>query len=107
MATPDDVRHEAHGNRGTFFIQYGADRVAELTYSLAGKDWFVDHTFVDPQHREGGTARLLVDAAVQRARSEKRQIIPACSYVRSVFDETPEYADVRRAPAQDDEEDER
>ena len=106
MASPDDVRHEAHGNRGTFFIQNGADRVAELTYSLAGKDWFIDHTYVDPKHREGGTARLLVDAAVQRARSEKRQIIPACPYVKSVFDKTPEFDDVRRPPMRGDEEDE-
>ena len=106
MASPDEVRHEAHGNRGTFFIQYGNDRVAELTYSLAGNDWFVDHTYVDPKHRDSGTARLLVDAAVQRARSESRLIIPACPYVKSVFDKTPEFADVRRPPARDDDEDE-
>lgn len=106
MPSPEDVRHEAHGQRGTFFIQNGADRIAELTYSLAGKDWFVDHTYVDPKHREGGTARLLVDAAVRRARDEKRFIIPACPYVKSVFDKTPEYADVRRPTPQVDDEDE-
>ena len=35
-----------------------------------------------------------------------RMIIPACPYVKSLFDKTPAYADVRRPPAKDDEEDE-
>jgi uncharacterized protein len=101
----DDIRHETHGDRGTFFIHADGRHVAELTYSMAGKDAFVDHTYVAPELRGGDVAASLVEAAVQWARREKRQIIPACPYVKSVFDKTPAYADVRRAPAQDDEDD--
>jgi len=106
MKSAEDILHETHGNRGTFFVQAGKDRIAELSYSFAGKDMFVDHTFVDPEHRGGPLAASLVEAAVQHARRENRLIIPACPYVKSVFDKTPGYADVRRPPARDDDEDE-
>jgi uncharacterized protein len=101
----EEIRHETHGDRGTFFIHSGGRHVAELTYSMAGNDAFVDHTYVAPELRGGDVAASLVEAAVEWARKEKRQIIPACPYVKSVFDKTPAYADVRRAPAPDDEDD--
>ena len=103
----EDIRHEDQGKRGTFFVQPADKRVAELSYSLAGRDLFVDHTYVEPSQRDTGVARMLVEAVVGYARREKRLIIPACPYVKSVFDKTPEYADVRRPPARDDEEDEK
>ena len=102
----DDIRHESHGDRGSFFIHHGGKHVAELTYSMAGKDLFIDHTYVAPELRGGDVAPSLVAAAVEHARKEGRMIIPACPYVKSVFDKTPDYADVRRPPAKDDEEDE-
>ena len=101
----DEIRHESSGDRGTFFIHQGGKHVAELTYSMAGKDAFVDHTYVAPELRGGDIAASLVEAAVDWARREGRMIIPACPYVKSVFDKTPAYADVRRPPAKDDEED--
>jgi predicted GNAT family acetyltransferase len=99
----DDIRHETHGDRGSFFIHQGGKHVAELTYSLAGKDLFIDHTYVAPEMRGRDIADGLVAAAVDHARKEGRMIIPACPYVKSVFDKTPDYADVRRPPAKDDE----
>ena len=101
----DDIRHESHGDRGSFFIHQGGKHVAELTYSMAGKDLFIDHTYVAPELRGSDVASGLVAAAVDHARQEGRMIIPACPYVKSVFDKTPAYADVRRPPAMDDEED--
>ncbi len=104
--TRDDIRHETNDKGGKFFLHDASGKhVAELTYSMAGKDMFVDHTYVAPEMRGGDVAPGLVAAVVEMARREQRMIIPACSYVKEVFDRTPAYADVRRPPAKDDEED--
>ena len=94
-ATPaDSIQHRESPSRGEFFIERDGKRIAELTYSVGGSDVVVGHTWVDPQHRGGTLAPDLVKAVAAWARGEKRQIVPACSYVRSVFARKPEYADV-------------
>lgn len=101
MQNPDDIRHRSlDGKDGVFFIQLDdGKRVAELTYTMAGDDAIVNHTYVAPEHRGGVIAHRLVDAVVDWARRENHHIVPMCSYVRSVFDKDPEkYGDVR-APA--------
>jgi predicted GNAT family acetyltransferase len=65
-----------------------------MTYTVAGSRVIIDHTTVDDSLRGTGTGRKLVEAAVQWARSEKVKLMPLCPYARSVFDKTPEYADV-------------
>jgi uncharacterized protein len=92
----DEVLHFHEGAHGEFFIQRGGNRVAELSYQMAGEDAMVPHTWVDPKLRGGALAQSLVEALVGWARKENRKIIPMCSYVRAVFARTPEYADVLR-----------
>ena len=96
--TPEDaIRHE-DGTHGAFFVEREGRRVAELTYRMLGETAIVDHTWVDPKLRGGKLAPKLVEAVVEWARKEKRQISPACSYVRMVMDRHPEvYRDVRKA----------
>jgi uncharacterized protein len=98
MENPDDdIRHRSlDGHKGVFFIQLPeGKRIAELTYTMAGNDAIVNHTYVDPAHRGGTVAHRLVDAAADWARKENHRIIPMCSYVRSVFNRNPDrYADV-------------
>ncbi len=97
MTAPQhDIRHESDERHGAFFIEKEGRRVAELTYRMTGADATVDHTWVDPGRRAGGEAKSLVAAAVQWAREEHMKLVPLCSYVRSVLDKTPEYADVRK-----------
>ena len=91
-----DIRHDSDERHGAFFIEREGRRVAELTYRMMGGDAMVDHTWVDPRLRGGGEAKSLVAAAVDWARQEHVKLVPACSYVRAVFDRTPEYADVRK-----------
>ncbi len=91
-----DIRHEGGERRGAFFIEREGRRIAELTYRMMGADAMLDHTWVDPNLRGGGEARSLVAAAVDWARMEHVKLVPACSYVRAVFDRTPAYADVRK-----------
>jgi hypothetical protein len=94
--TRQDIRHEGGERHGAFFIEREGRRVAELTYRMMGADAMVDHTWVDPALRGGGEAKSLVQAAVEWARQEHMKLVPVCSYVRTVFDRTPAYADVRK-----------
>jgi uncharacterized protein len=95
-ARTQDIQHEGGERRGAFYIEREGRRVAELTYRMMGADAMVDHTWVEPKLRGGGEAGSLVAAAVEWAREEHVKLVPACSYVRAVFDSTPAYADVRK-----------
>ncbi|WP_182086188.1 GNAT family N-acetyltransferase [Aureimonas sp. ME7] len=91
-----DIVHEDRGRGGLFAYGEGSDR-AELTYSPAGlqNSLVFDHTYV-PEHLRGqGIAEKLVERGVAYAREKGMSVVPACSYVRTLFARHPErYADV-------------
>lgn len=93
-ADTGDIRHDEGDGRGEFYIERDGRRVGELTYTMADGAAVVGHTWVDPQHRGGRLAASLVHAAVQWARAAGHPVIPLCSYARTVFARTPDYADV-------------
>jgi predicted GNAT family acetyltransferase len=66
-----------------------------MTYSLAGNIIIIDHTEVHAALRGTGAGAKLVAAAVEWARTERRQIMPLCPFAKAVFERAPEYADVR------------
>jgi predicted GNAT family acetyltransferase len=76
-------------------IDRDGKRLAEMTYTMAGDKMIIDHTEVDDALRGTGAGRRLVESAVVWARAEHKTILPLCPFARSVFDKTPEYADVR------------
>ena len=89
------VTHEPDGHRGAFVIRDGERQLATMTYSMAGdKVMMIDHTQVDDSLRGSGAGKSLVAAAVGWARAAGTQIMPVCPFARSVFDKTPEFADV-------------
>ena len=88
------IEHEQTGHQGAFFVEEEGKRVAQLTYTLAGKKVILDHTDVDDTLRGTGTGRRLVLAAVDWAREEELRLLPLCPFARSVFDKTPEFEDV-------------
>ena len=49
---------------------------------------------MDASLRGTGAGARLVKAAVEWARAEKMQLMPLCPFAKSVFEKTPEYADV-------------
>jgi uncharacterized protein len=88
------IQHEHSGHKGAFFLERDGERLAQMTYTVAGSRVIIDHTDVDDRLRGTGTGRKLVEAAVEWARKEKAQLMPLCPFAKSVFDKTPAYADV-------------
>ena len=88
------IEHEESGHRGAFFLRQDGKRLAELTYTIAGTRVIIDHTDVDAVLRGTGAGNKLVAAAVDWARAGNHRLLPLCPFARSVFDKTPEYADV-------------
>jgi uncharacterized protein len=90
----DEIRHEPAGHKGAFVWRRDGEKLAELTYSVAGSRVILDHTDVDDRLRGQGAGKQLVASAVDWARKEKRSLLPLCPFARSVFDKTPDFADV-------------
>ncbi len=90
-----NIERIEHGSKGAFIIKENNQRVAEMTYSVAGANLIIiDHTEVSDSLRGTGAGKQLVTAAVNYAREKKIKIIPLCPYAKSVFDRTPEFSDV-------------
>jgi uncharacterized protein len=90
-----DIKQIEHGSKGGFVIEKDSERLAEMTYSKAGdKLVIIDHTEVSDKLRGQGAGKQLVMKAVEYARNNNAKILPLCPFARSVFDKTPEIADV-------------
>jgi predicted GNAT family acetyltransferase len=70
------------------------EKLAQMTYTVAGTRVIIDHTDMDERLRGTGAGKKLVAAAVEWARAESVRLMPLCPFARSVFDKTPEYSDV-------------
>ena len=90
----DEIRHERSGHKGAFAWLRDGERLAEMTYTVAGTRIIIDHTDVDDRLRGTGAGAKLDAAAVEWARKENARLMPLCPFARSVFDKTPEYQDV-------------
>ncbi len=89
------INQEQTGTKGSFFYEEKGNRLAEMTYSMAGeKLMIIDHTEVSDVLRGKGAGKQLVEAAVQHARNNTLKILPLCPFAKSVFDKTIAYHDV-------------
>lgn len=88
------IEHQRSGHKGAFVWVQDGKRLAEMTYTVAGTRVIIDHTDVDDVLRGKSAGAQLVRAAVEWARKENVKLLPLCPFARSVFEKTPEYADV-------------
>ncbi len=90
-----NIQHSESGNKGKFFVEENGEVLAEMTYSKAGDTRIIiDHTEVSDKLRGTGAGKQLVAAAVNHARAHQLKIMPLCPFANSVFNKTPEWADV-------------
>ncbi len=91
------IQLEQTESKGSFFIEEAGNRLAEMTFTKAGDSLIIiDHTEVSDALRGTGAGKKLVAEAVEYARKHKLKILPLCPFAQSVFDKTPEFADVVR-----------
>ena len=88
------IEHQPAGHKGAFVWIENGERLAVMSYSIAGSRVIIDHTDVDDRLRGQGAGKQLVKAAVEWARAEQRKLMPLCPFAKSVFDKTAEYSDV-------------
>lgn len=89
------IQLEQTDNKGAFFIEESGKRLAEMTFSKAGDGLIIiDHTEVSDALRGTGAGKKLVTEAVDYARKNSLKILPLCPFAKSVFERTPEFADV-------------
>ncbi|MHB1152470.1 MAG: GNAT family N-acetyltransferase [Eubacteriales bacterium] len=68
---------------------------AEITFVLGGDNIItIDHTFVSENLRGQSIALKLVNKVAEYARTERKKIIPQCSYAKKVMTGRKEYEDV-------------
>lgn len=88
------IEHEHSGHRGAFVWMEDGERLAVMSYTVAGSRVIIDHTDVDNRLRGKGAGKQLVKSAVEWARRENVKLMPLCPFAKSVFDKTPEYSEV-------------
>ncbi|MDF2385357.1 N-acetyltransferase [Nostoc ellipsosporum NOK] len=92
-----EILLQQDGSKGSFYIKGDKEeRLAELTFSMAGTDKMIlDHTGVDDVLRGKNAGAMMVAKAVEYARANNIRIIPLCPFARAQFDKHPEYNDIR------------
>ena len=69
--------------------------IGEITYSDTNNGmWIIDHTYVDPAHRNQQIGEQLVAEIVNWAREANVKLLPLCPFAKKEFEQTPDYADV-------------
>lgn len=76
-------------------IDESGEMAGELLFSLVESRLIVvDRTTVSERHRGQGLAEELVRMVVEKARREKKKILPLCPFTKLEFMKKVEYADV-------------
>ncbi|MDR0660293.1 MAG: N-acetyltransferase [Prevotellaceae bacterium] len=90
-----EITQTGNGERGRFKAEENGVEAGLMTYVHSGeKRIIIDHTEVDPDFSGQGIGRSMVAAAVEYARKNELKILPLCPFAKSVFNKTPEFADV-------------
>lgn len=90
-----NIQHEFDGQKGSFFIQEGAKRFAEMVYVMAGpQKMIIEHTEVDESLKGQGIGAKLLEELVDFVRKEKIKVIPLCPFAKATFKKRTDLQDV-------------
>ena len=63
-------------------------------YDVVGDEIRFTHTEVDPAHRGGGHASILVQHALDDVREGSLRVVPLCTYVKAWIERHPDYQEL-------------
>lgn len=89
------IRHAETGAGGSFFVEVGGERLAEMTYVRpSAARAVIEHTTVSDRLGGRGVGKRLVLAGVAWARATGTKLTPRCSYARAVLEKDASLHDV-------------
>ncbi|MFZ4058524.1 MAG: GNAT family N-acetyltransferase [Ferruginibacter sp.] len=93
------IQQTENSSKGSFFIEENGERLAEMTYSMAGANlMIIDHTEVDDRLRGKNIGLQLVQQAVAFARLHQLKIMPLCPFAKAVMEKKKDdFKDVLRS----------
>ncbi|WP_274572250.1 GNAT family N-acetyltransferase [Neisseria leonii] len=86
-----NIVHQPESRR---FVYQEDGHTAHLDYRDENGRLNFHHTWVPPELGGRGIASALARHALDHARSEKRLVIPSCSFVAGYIEKHPEYRDL-------------
>lgn len=85
------VMHSEIGDKGLFVMKREGKRMGILEYKrISGTVISAFHTKVESEFEGQGVAKVLFGELISWARENEQRIIPACSFVRTMFERNPE-----------------
>lgn len=89
------IQHQFDGKKGSFYVEEGAKRFAEMVYVMAGpKKMIIEHTEVDESLTGQGIGAKLLEALVEYVRKEEIKVLPLCPFAKATFKKRPDLQDV-------------
>lgn len=85
------MHHEPLAHR---FVAVTEGQESVVDYQLSGNTMTITHTGVPASLRGRGIAGELTTFALEAARKQGWDVVPACSYAAHFFTEHPEFADL-------------
>jgi predicted GNAT family acetyltransferase len=71
-------------------------KLSKLDYIEDGDTIVMTHVGVHPQHRGGGVAGKITQAALEYAREKSLRVIPMCSYIAAYIRRNPQYVELTK-----------
>jgi hypothetical protein len=90
-----EIKHNEKAHR---FESENNGLLSVLVYKIVPGRMLIQHTEVPPSLEGRGLAAKLTRVALEYARKEKLQVVPACSYTASFMAKHPEYNDLLPPP---------
>ncbi|NLC96215.1 MAG: N-acetyltransferase [Erysipelotrichaceae bacterium] len=86
-----EVKLKSNKNGGVFSLYENEKRLGYMTFSFNDTDVInVNSTFIDPDYRNLGYAKILFDSMISYAIKNNYKIVPICSYVTKLFERKKE-----------------
>lgn len=91
-----DVKYILFADGQGFYAHCDGRRIGEITFVRAGgNNLIIDHTAVDEKYRGAQVGLGLVARVVEMARSQNRKVLALCPFAMAMFNQHPEFDDVR------------